>query len=74
VLYVQAALCAQAAGQWSLVKKYASMALTNHDLVFGGGVHFFRKRYAKELDLKLRPESKKVLSGSAAALHVLWPV
>ena len=70
-LYVQGALCAQAAGQWSTVKKYSKLAMETHDLLFGGDAQFFRQRYAKEVELKLRPPSKKVLSGSAA-LDLLW--
>jgi Proteins containing SET domain len=70
-IYVQAALCAQAAGQWRDVKEYSSKALKIHNLIFGGGVEFFRYRYRKEAELKLRPISGKVLSGSAA-LNVLW--
>lgn len=71
-LYVQATLCAQAVGQWGLVKEYAAKALENHELlVFGGDVDFFRQRYSKEVDLKLRP-SPKALTGDAA-LNVLWP-
>jgi hypothetical protein len=70
-IYVQGALCAQAAGQWANVKDYSSKALKIHDLIFGGGVDFFRQRYRKEVELKLRPISGKVLNGSAA-LNVLW--
>jgi hypothetical protein len=70
-LYVQATLCAQAVGQWGLVKEYAAKALENHELLFGGDVDFFRQRYSKEVDLKLRP-SPKALTGDAA-LNVLWP-
>ena len=71
VLYVQAALCAQSIGDWASVKKYASQALQAHNLLFGGGVNFFRRRYANEVRLKLRTGSK-VLIGSAA-LNLLWP-
>mmetsp|Transcript_12186 Transcript_12186/g.22841 ORF Transcript_12186/g.22841 Transcript_12186/m.22841 type:complete len:469 (+) Transcript_12186:20-1426(+) len=70
-IYVQGALCAQAAGQWSYVKEFSTKALKIHDLIFGGGVGFFRQRYRKEVELKLRPISGKVLTGSAA-LNVLW--
>jgi hypothetical protein len=71
VLYVQAALCAQVTGEWALVKEYAAMAFQTHDLLFGGGVDFFRQRYSKEVGLKLRPGSK-ALTGSVA-LNLLWP-
>jgi hypothetical protein len=70
-LYVQGALCAQASGQWSTVKAYSKLAMETHDLLFGGGVQFFRQRYAKEAELTLRPPSKKVLNGSAA-FDLLW--
>jgi hypothetical protein len=53
------------------VKEYAAKALENHELLFGGDVDFFRQRYSKEVDLKLRP-SPKALTGDAA-LNVLWP-
>ena len=72
-LYVQGALCAQATGQWGDVKEFSRLALETHDTLFGGGVDFFRQRYAKEVELKLRPPSKKVLSG-CAALDLLWRV
>ncbi len=71
-LYVQAALCAACTGQESTAKQYADLALRSHSLIFGGGVNFFRKRYAKEMELELR-SSSRALSGQAA-LDALWPV
>lgn len=71
VLYVQAALCAQVAGEWASVKEYGKLAFQTHDLLFGGGVTFFRQRYAKEVDLKLRPGAKALVG--SAALNVIWP-
>ena len=53
-------------------KTYANKALSDHDLLFGGGTTFFRSRYNSELHLILRPESEKVLTGRAA-LDMLWP-
>jgi len=71
-LYVQAALCAASIGQESAAKHYADIALKNHDLIFGGGVNFFRKRYSEEMELELRSSSKALLG--QAALDALWPV
>ena len=72
VIYVQAALCAFSLSQESLARKYAFTALTNHNLIFGGGVKFFRRRYKNEMELQLR-SSKNAFFGQAA-LDALWPV
>ena len=71
-IYVQAALGANATGQETIAKQYADIALANHDLIFGGGVSFFRRRYVNEIKLELRA-SKNALLGQAA-LDKLWPI
>ncbi len=53
------------------MKEYGKLAFQTHDLLFGGGVTFFRQRYAKEVDLKLRPGAKALVG--SAALNVIWP-
>jgi tetratricopeptide (TPR) repeat protein len=70
---VQAALCAAASGDSTKAKEYAIQALNQHALIFGGGVALFRRRYAKELELKLRPKTSRCLSGQEA-LDQLWPM
>ena len=83
---MQGALCAHAAAagnaasggggggdsQDRIAKEYAKMALFKHNLIFGGGVKFFRRRYTKEIELELR-SSTKALRGQAA-LDCLWPI
>lgn len=70
-LLVQGALSAQATSNWKAVKEYSKKATDIHDLLFGGGVTFFRQRYENEIKLQLRPTSKKVLSGEAA-FDLIW--
>ncbi len=72
VLYVQAALTALSLSEESMAREYAATALSNHKLIFGGGVEFFRRRYAKEMQLQLR-SSNNVISGQAV-LDKLWPI
>jgi hypothetical protein len=72
VIYVQAALCALQLSHDSMAKHYASIALTSHDLIFGGGVQFFRRRYANEMELTLR-SSSKALAGKSA-MDALWSI
>ena len=72
VIYVQAALCALCLSQESVARNYAAIALSNHNLIFGGGVKLFQRRYANEMELQLR-SSKNALFGQAA-LDALWPV
>ena len=84
VVYVQAALCASTISVKGVVvddeksmllhvaKEYASIALQNHDLLFGGGVKFFRQRYARELQLRLRPATGGWTFRSLT--DTLWPL
>ena len=58
-LRVQTALCAWAMGAESDARSHARRAMKDHDALFGGGPERFRRRYRRELELNLRPESKK---------------
>lgn len=77
MIRTQAALSALQTGELNRAKYHAEIALRTHDLVFGGGVHFFRRRYKHDFELKLRPAP----SGPAAELlhgnspfELLWPL
>ena len=70
-LRVQAALSAYTLDV-SEAKLLAEKALMNHNILFGGGIQLFRKRYANEFKLKLRPESKQVKDWSVV-VDALWP-
>lgn len=69
VMHVQAALCAQHAGNIEEAKKHAAAALEGHNLIFGGGISRFRRRYERELKMALRPGANMV-----ADADVLWPL
>jgi len=71
---VQAALCAMAANQESVANEYATSALEMHSITFGGGVRLFRRRYAKEMELHLRPESNTNAVKGINAFNTLWPI
>lgn len=73
----QAALSALQTSDWNRAKHHAEIALSTHNLLFGGGVRFFRRRYQHDFQLKLRPAP----SGTAAELlqgnspfELLWPL
>jgi hypothetical protein len=68
VMRVQAALCAWHIKEEERARQHASVALNAHNLLFGGGVSRFRKRYLKEFLLSLRPSSGQSAHG------VLWPL
>jgi hypothetical protein len=77
MIRTQAALSALQTGDWHRAKEHAEIALRTHDLVFGGGVRFFQRRYRHDFALKLRPAP----SGAAAELvqgkapfELLWPL
>jgi hypothetical protein len=67
VMAVQAALCAQHAGEFEKAQTYATKALETHNIMFGGGMTRFRRRYDKELRLALRPDTNEV------GPNMLWP-
>ena len=69
--YVQASLTALSLSDQSSAQKYADKALLNHDTIFGGGVNFFRRRYANEMELQLR--GYKNAASGRTALDALWP-
>lgn len=66
-LKVQAALCCFFLDNLVAAKSFAKKALESHDLLFGGGVQFFLKRYSNEFKLQLRPQS------ASKAVSFLWP-
>lgn len=70
VMQVQAAQCAWHAGHHDLAKQYAADALATHNVLFGGGVSRFRRRYARELRLSIRPES----DNGQSPIEELWPL
>eukprot|EP00980_Cylindrotheca_fusiformis_P005431 scaffold1157_cov122-Cylindrotheca_fusiformis.AAC.23 len=67
VVRVQAALCAWQVQDKDRAREHASVALNVHNLMFGGGVPRFRRRYLKEFCLNLRK------SKGDPAEKVLWP-
>ena len=69
VMHVQAALCAQHAGNQEAAKAHAAAAIQTHNLVFGGGIPRFRRRYERELKMALRPNSDVTDDADT-----LWPV
>ena len=69
VMHVQAALCAHHSGNAQAAKAHAAAALERHNIVFGGGVSRFRRRYERELKMALRPKGDVVADADA-----LWPI
>jgi hypothetical protein len=70
VMRVQAALCALYTGNDVRAKVHASVALQTHNVLFGGGVARFRRRFDRDLQLPLRPSK----SGMESPANVLWPL
>jgi hypothetical protein len=73
-LHVRMALCAYSSGNKKLMKvsaHHAAESLKMHDLLFGGGVKRFRRRYEKEFLIKMRLYDGIDLKKAADAL---WPV
>lgn len=66
-LKVQAAISSFLMQDLIGAKLFAASALESHNLLFGGGVSFFLKRYSNELKLHLRP------SPVTNAIEFLWP-
>eukprot|EP00522_Entomoneis_paludosa_P014035 CAMPEP_0172453762 /NCGR_PEP_ID=MMETSP1065-20121228/10943_1 /TAXON_ID=265537 /ORGANISM="Amphiprora paludosa, Strain CCMP125" /LENGTH=509 /DNA_ID=CAMNT_0013205969 /DNA_START=124 /DNA_END=1653 /DNA_ORIENTATION=- len=73
VLRVQAALTAYLTGNTAAAENHASVALTQHNLLFGGGVALFRIRFGPDLRLPLRPASR-TSSQTTNAIDALWPL
>jgi hypothetical protein len=69
VMRVQAALCAQHAGNEEAAKTHAAAAIQTHNILFGGGISRFRRRYERELKMALRPSSDVTADTDA-----LWPI
>lgn len=69
VLRVQAALCAMHLKEESRARQHAAIALQRHNLMFGGGVRRFRRRYRQDFSLNLRHRPP----GSPSLEDLLWP-
>lgn len=64
---VQAALCSLHVKDSVRAKQHAEVALNIHNLMFGGGLQRFRRRYLKEFCLNLRKSKGDPLE------KILWP-
>jgi len=71
VMRVQAALCSMKLNKEALAQHHAAVALQKHNLIFGGGVRRFRRRYRQEFRLNLRPSTGSNEGQSFEEL--LWP-
>lgn len=69
VMHVQAALCAHHSGNAQAAKAHAIAAIERHNVVFGGGISRFRRRYERELKMAIRPKADV-----AADADALWPI
>ena len=67
VLRAQAALCAYSGDDQVKAKQHAQAALRTHDLIFGGGVARFRRRFQSDFQLKFRPQMPN------DPVEELWP-
>ena len=70
VAHVQAALCAAHLKDYNKAKLHALAALETHQVLFGGGVALFRRRFRNDLRLTLRPNAESL----DADIDVLWPL
>lgn len=71
VMRVQAALCCMNLNHESRAQQHAAIAIQKHNLMFGGGVRRFRRRYRQEFRLNLRPNSSNATDQSFE--EILWP-
>ena len=71
VMRVQAAMCSMHLKKETLARHHASVALQRHNLMFGGGVRRFRRRYRQEFRLNLRPSNGNISYQSLE--EMLWP-
>ena len=71
VVRIQAALCALHAGNVQRASEHAQAALQMHNILFGGGVAWFRRRCKRDLELTIRPTSK---AGDTPPVDILWPL
>jgi hypothetical protein len=72
VMRVQAALCAWKVKDKVRAEQHASVALTVHNRLFGGGSTRFLRRYRNEFRLSLRSEEKDAMGRSPD--KILWPL
>jgi len=71
VMRVQAALCSMKLEKEIHAQQHASVALRKHNLIFGGGVRRFRRRYRQEFRLNLRPITGH--EDNQSFEEMLWP-
>lgn len=71
VMRVQAALCSMNLDREILAQHHAAVALQKHNLLFGGGVRRFRRRYRQEFRLNLRPRINH--EDDQLFEEILWP-
>lgn len=71
VMRVQAAICSLHLKKETLARQHASIALQKHNIIFGGGVRRFRRRYRQEFRLNLRPSSEE--NNDQLFEEILWP-
>lgn len=72
VVRTQAALCSFQVGDIPRAHNHAQVAVQTHNLVFGGGTAYFRRRYRH--DLALTFQSRKTRVNGASPVDVLWPL
>lgn len=72
-IHTQAALSARHSGKTEKAQVHANAALRIHNVVFGGGVNFFRRRYRRDLALSLRPSDLSE-KDATSVVDFLWPV
>jgi len=70
VMRVQAALCSLNLDKEMLAQHHAAVALQKHNLMFGGGVRRFRRRYRQDFRLNLRP---CIGHEDLSFEEILWP-
>lgn len=73
VMRVQAALCAMHLKEEARATQHAAVALERHNLMFGGGVRRFRRRYRQDFRLNLRPTMANPTSVQTSLEDLLWP-
>ena len=71
VMRVQAAICSMNLNKESLAQHHAAIVLQKHNILFGGGIRRFRRRFRNDFRLNLRPRNGKNSGHSFEEL--LWP-
>lgn len=73
VVRVQAALCAHHTGDVARGKQHAEVALNTHNLLFGGGVERFKRRFRNDFLLPIRPAGPAEQNEESSPVDVLLP-